>query len=49
VPLEQYEALITRLAQLEAENDQYKRLLEDKRRPWYRRWFKSWRRDEERG
>lgn len=40
VPLERYEALVTRLAQLEAENQQYKALLEDKRRPWWRRGFR---------
>ena len=39
VPLERYEALITRLAQLEAENEQFRRLLEDKRRPFWRRIF----------
>lgn len=39
VPLERYEALITRLAQLESENESYRRLLEDKRKPWWRRWF----------
>jgi len=41
VPLERYEALITRLAQLEAENDQYKRLLEHHQEPWWRRWFRK--------
>ena len=42
VPLERYEALVTRLAQLEVENQQYRALLEDKRRPdtWWRRVFK---------
>jgi len=41
VPLERYEALVTRLAQLEAENEGYRRLLEDKReRPWWRRIFR---------
>lgn len=44
VPLERYEGLITRLAQLEAENDNYKRILESaemkqKRRGW---WSKLW-------
>ena len=40
VPLERYEALITRLAQLEVENQEYRLMLEDKRRrPWWRRIF----------
>ena len=40
VPLERYEALITRVAQLEVENQEYRLMLEDKRRrPWYRRVF----------
>jgi len=38
VPLDRYEALITRVAQLEVENQEYRLMLEDKRRrPWYRR------------
>lgn len=41
VPLERYEGLITRLAQLESENEQYRLLLEDKRQSWWRRWFKK--------
>lgn len=41
VPLERYEALITRVAQLEAENQEYRLMLEDKRRPWWRRVFKG--------
>ncbi len=40
VPLERYEGLITRLAQLESENEQYRLMLEDKRRKWWRRMFK---------
>lgn len=47
VPLERYEGLITRLAQLEAENNNYKRMLEsaemkqEKRRgSWWSRLFK---------
>jgi len=41
VPLERYEALITRVAQLEVENKEYRLMLEDKRRgPWWRRVFK---------
>ena len=48
VPLERYEGLIIRLAQLEAENDNYKRMLEsaemkkEKRRGW---WSKLWKRE----
>ena len=41
VPLERYEALITRLAQLEVENSQYRKLLEaPRRRPFWQRWFR---------
>jgi len=46
VPLERYEGLITRLAQLEAENTQYKKMLEStemkrKRvRGWFSRFFR---------
>ena len=42
VPLERYEALITRLAQLEVENEQYRKQLaahvEEKRPFWRRLW-----------
>lgn len=46
VPLERYEGLITRLAQLEAENAQYKSMLESsemkrKRKSWWSRLWKS--------
>ena len=40
VPLERYEGLITRVAQLEAENQEYRLMLEDQRRSWWRRWFR---------
>lgn len=46
VPLERYEGLITRLAQLEAENTNYKKMLESseikhKRQSW---WSRLWKR-----
>jgi hypothetical protein len=46
VPLERYEGLITRLAQLEAENTEYKKMLESsemkrRRQSW---WSKLWKR-----
>lgn len=47
VPLERYEGLITRLAQLEAENASYKTMLESsemkqerQKEPFWRRWFR---------
>lgn len=44
VPLERYEGLITRLAQLEAENTNYKKMLEapkERRRGWFSRLWKQ--------
>jgi excisionase family DNA binding protein len=37
VPLERYEALITRLAQLEIENQEYRHMLEEHRHSWWHR------------
>lgn len=43
VPLERYEGLITRLAQLEVENQKYRLMLEapKKKEPFWRRWLKK--------
>ena len=46
VPLERYEALITRVAQLEVENQEYRLMLEDKRRGWWKRIFGKGKQDQ---